>query len=52
MAACYHTRDRFNQRELWENLGPPVKEAIEAAMASENMQLFRKRLLSRIVPTV
>ncbi|HEV8471714.1 MAG TPA: aminobenzoate oxygenase, partial [Methylomirabilota bacterium] len=43
---------RFNQKELWENLGLPVKEAIEVAMASENMRLFRKRLFSRIVPTV
>ena len=50
--ACYHMRDRFNQRELWENLGLPVQEAIEAAMSSENMRLFRKRLFSRIVPTV
>jgi P-aminobenzoate N-oxygenase AurF len=50
--ACYHMRDRFNQKELWENLGLPVKEAIEAAMASESMRLFRKRLFSRIVPTV
>jgi len=50
--ACYHMRDRFNQAELWEHLGLPVKEAIEAAMASENMRLFRKRLFSRIVPTV
>src|SRR5207237_1433633 len=33
-------------------LGLPVKEAIEVAMASENMRLFRKRLFSRIVPTV
>ena len=50
--ACYHMRDRFNQKELWENLGLPVKEAIEVAMASENMRMFRKRLFSRIVPTV
>lgn len=50
--ACYHMRDRFNQKEVWENLGLPVKEAIEAAMASENMKMFRKRLFSRIVPTV
>ena len=50
--ACYHMRDRFNQRELWENLGLPVEAAVEAAMASENMRLFRKRLFSRIVPTV
>jgi len=50
--ACYHMRDRFNQKELWENLGLPVKEAIEATMASEQMRLFRKRLFTRIVPTV
>ena len=50
--ACYHMRDRFNQKELWENLGLPVQEALAAAMTSENMRLFRKRLFSRIVPTV
>ena len=50
--ACYHMRDRFNQKELWENLGLPVKDAIEATMNSEQMRLFRKRLFSRIVPTV
>jgi P-aminobenzoate N-oxygenase AurF len=50
--ACYHMRDRFNQRELWENLGLPVEQAVEVAMASENMRLFRRRLFSRIVPTV
>jgi hypothetical protein len=50
--ACYHMRDRFNQKELWENLGLPVKEAIEAAMSSQQMAMFRKRLFSRIVPTV
>jgi hypothetical protein len=50
--ACYHMRERFNQKELWENLGLPVKEAIEATMKSEQMAMFRKRLFSRIVPTV
>ncbi len=50
--ACYHMRDRFNQKELWENLGLPVKEVVEVVMASETMRLFRKRLFSRIVPTV
>src|SRR5205809_7385076 len=49
--ACYHMRERFNQKELWENLGLPVKEAIEATMKSEQMAMFRKRLFSRIVPT-
>jgi len=33
--------------ELWET-SPTVKEAIEVAMAAENMRLFRKRLFSRI----
>jgi hypothetical protein len=50
--ACYHMRDRFNQKELWEHLGLPVKEVVEVVMASETMRLFRKRLFSRIVPTV
>src|SRR5713101_8000460 len=50
--ACHHMRERFNQKELWENLGLPVKEAVEATMKSEQMAMFRKRLFSRIVPTV
>jgi hypothetical protein len=50
--ACYQMRDRFNQKELWEKLGLPVNDAVNAAMNSENMRLFRKRLFSRIVPTV
>ena len=49
--ACYQMRDRFNQKELWEKLGLPVQDAVDAAMSSENMRLFRKRLFSRIVPT-
>ena len=50
--ACYHMRDRFNQKELWEHLGLPVGQAVEATMSSETMRLFRRRLFSRIVPTV
>jgi hypothetical protein len=50
--SCYHMRDRFNQKELWENLGLPAKEAVEATMKSDTMAMFRKRLFSRIVPTV
>jgi len=50
--ACYHMRDRFNQGEVWENLGLPVKECVEAVEQSEYMKLFRTRLFSRIVPTV
>jgi hypothetical protein len=50
--ACYHMRDRFNQWEVWENLGLPPKECAEILMNSEQMKLFRSRLFSRIVPTV
>src|SRR5262249_54764789 len=47
-----HMRDRFNQREVWERLGLPVKECIEILDHSETMQMFRSRLFTRIVPTV
>jgi len=50
--ACWHMRDRFNQREVWERLGLPVDKCIEILDRSEMMQLFRSRLFSRIVPTV
>src|SRR4030095_14533175 len=50
--ACYHMRDRFNQGEVWENLGLPVKDCVDAVEKSEYMKLFRTRLFSRIVPTV
>jgi 1,2-phenylacetyl-CoA epoxidase catalytic subunit len=50
--ACWHMRDRFNQKEVWERLGLPVDECIEILDNSETMQLFRSRLFTRIVPTV
>jgi 1,2-phenylacetyl-CoA epoxidase catalytic subunit len=50
--ACYQMRDRFNQREVWENLGLPVQECIAATMNSDQMQQFRRRIFTRIVPTV
>jgi hypothetical protein len=50
--ACYHMRDRFNQWEVWERLGLPAKECVDAVMQSESMAHFRTRLFSRIVPTV
>ncbi|HEY0478451.1 MAG TPA: ferritin-like domain-containing protein [Kofleriaceae bacterium] len=50
--ACYHMRDRFNQKEVWENLGLPVAECLEAVARSDGMVQFRKRLFTRIVPTV
>jgi hypothetical protein len=50
--ACYQMRDRFNQIEVWQNLGLPVKQCLEAVENAEYMRLFRQRLFSRIVPTV
>jgi len=50
--ACWHMRDRFNQREVFERLGLPVKECVEILDHSESMQMFRSRIFSRIVPTV
>ena len=49
--ACYHMRDRFNQRELWESLGLPVEDCL-LADAVRQMRQFRTRLFTRIVPTV
>ena len=50
--ACYHMRDRFNQWELWDNLGFPADECAQAVMESEQMKMFRSRLFTRIVPVV
>jgi hypothetical protein len=50
--ACYHMRDRFNQKEVWENLDLPVAECIAAVEQSDMMVQFRRRLFTRIVPTV
>jgi hypothetical protein len=50
--ACYHMRDRFNQKEVWENLDLPVQECIAAVEQSDTMKQFRRRLFTRIVPTV
>ncbi len=50
--ACYYMRDRFNQKEVWENLGLPVAECLAAVSQSDGMAQFRRRLFTRIVPTV
>ncbi|HTV88702.1 MAG TPA: ferritin-like domain-containing protein [Stellaceae bacterium] len=50
--ACWHMRDRFNQREVFERIGLPVRECIDILDHSESMQMFRSRIFSRIVPTV
>jgi len=50
--ACYHMRDRFNQMEVWEQLGLPARECAAAVMESQHMAQFRQRLFSRVVPIV
>ena len=52
VAACWHMRDRFNQREVWERLGLPIEECLRIVDGSDTMKVFRSRIFSRIVPTV
>jgi len=49
---CHHLRDRFNSPEMWERLNIDVKDAMREVDGSEGQIRFRKRLFSRIVPTV
>ncbi|MDA1117692.1 MAG: diiron oxygenase [Proteobacteria bacterium] len=48
----YFLRDRLNSEEMWECVGIDPKDAMAAHHASEGQTRFRKRLFSRIVPTV
>ena len=48
----YHLRDRFNSPEMWERLGFDAKEVLKTVDESDGQIRFRKRLFSRIVPTV
>ncbi len=50
--ACYHMRDRFEARELYEHLDLPVDELVEAQRQSEFQKHFRSMLFQRIVPIV
>ncbi len=50
--ALYFMRDRFNQSEVWECLGLPAKLLDEIHYNSKQMNSFRGRLFSRVVPTV
>ncbi len=49
---CYFMRDRFNQSEVWERLGLPAKVLDDIHYNSKQMNSFRGRLFSRVVPTV
>jgi len=50
--ACYHMRNRFQAREVFEVMGLPVEECVAWADQSEIMKLFRTMLFQRIVPVV
>lgn len=50
--ACYHMRDRFDGKHVWQALGLPEAECIAITQQSPTMQYFRSLLFSRIVPTV
>ena len=48
----HHLRDRLNSEEMWERVGLDPKEAMRQHDQSEGHTRFKKRLFSRIVPTV
>jgi hypothetical protein len=50
--ALYFMRDRFNQSEVWNRLGLPADLLNEIHYNSKQMQSFRGRLFSRVVPTM
>jgi hypothetical protein len=50
--ACYLMRDRFLGEEIWQRLGFDLKELMEYLKDAEIMVQFRKRLFTRIVPTI
>jgi hypothetical protein len=50
--ALYFMRDRFNQSEVWSRLGLPAKVLDDIHYNSKQMNSFRGRLFSRVVPTV
>ena len=48
--ASVRMRDRFLQQEVWERMGVPVKDAVEAVMLTPTRQMFQMMLFSKIVP--
>src|SRR5260370_22199231 len=43
VAACWHMRDRFNQREVWERLGVASEESLRIVAPSQPTSAFRRR---------
>lgn len=52
LSACRLMRDRFLMQEVWEELGMPTAECLEAVRESKVMALFQSLLFSKIVPNV
>ena len=50
--ALHFMRDRFNQAEVWERLGLPQQMLDDIHYNSKQMNSFRGRLFSRVVPTI
>jgi len=50
--ALHFMRDRFNQAEVWERLGLPKQMLDDIHYNSKQMNSFRGRLFSRVVPTI
>ena len=48
--AAVRMRDRLLSQEVWEQMGVPVKEAIELLRLSPEAQMFNQFLFSKIVP--
>lgn len=44
--------DRFLFQEVWEHMGMPVDECVEAVKQSESQKMFRQMIFSKIVPNV
>lgn len=44
--------DRFLFQEVWEHMGMPVDQCVEAVKQSETQRMFRQLLFSKIVPNV
>lgn len=49
---CSKLLERFDQIEVWEQLGLPATECAEITRTSDTMRTFRAHLFNRIIPTI
>jgi hypothetical protein len=45
-------RDRFMFQQVWEKMGLPVQDCVDATMNSEAQRMYRQMLFSKIVPAI